>query len=429
MPDALFALLARRRFLPLFVSQFLGAANDNLFKNALVILVIYRLGDGVDMAPQVLVTVAGGLFILPFFLFSASAGRLADRFEKGGLMRWIKLAEVFIALLGAWSLLAAHVPGMLAVLFLFGLHSTFFGPLKYAVLPEYLGTGELIGGNALIEGGTFLAILLGTIAGGLLVLGEGGTLTVSVLMVAAAVGGFAASLFLPKAHPGNPAVRPRLNIAADTLEVLTLMRGRRDVHLAVLGISWFWLVGATYLTQLPAFAKDALGADEQAVTLMLTVFSVGIGLGSVLCGRLLKGELSARHVPLAALGMTVLAVDLWLAAGSGAGQGGAAPVPLAEFLSRPANWRVLADLLLMAVCGGIYIVPLYVIMQVRSDEAVRARIVAANNIMNAAFMVASAVAGGAMLAAGLSVPQLFLVTGLGNLAAAAVLRRLPPSPA
>ncbi|MBF0304371.1 MAG: acyl-[ACP]--phospholipid O-acyltransferase [Alphaproteobacteria bacterium] len=425
MRDGAFHLLARRRFLPLFASQFLGAANDNLFKNALVILVVFRLGAQAGMPPQVLVTAAAGLFILPFFLFSATAGQLADRLEKSGLMRLVKLAEVGIALLAAWALIEANVPGMLAALFLFGLQSTFFGPLKYAVLPEHLREDELIGGNALIEGGTFLAILLGTIAGGVLVLTDKGPEIVSALMVGLAVLGFLASLFLPKARPGNPSVPVRANILRETIGVLGLVRSRRDLFLSVLGISWFWLVGATYLAQFPAFAKDVLAADQHAVTLMLTVFSVGIGVGSMLCGRLLGGEVSARHVPFAALGMTVFALDLWLASGSGAAPG-AALATLDVFLAQPNTWRVLADLLLLAVCGGLYIVPLYAILQTRGDETQRARVIAANNIVNAAFMVLSALAATAMLAQGFSVPQVFLSVALANLAVAGYICGLLP---
>ena len=413
MHDGSFHLLRCRRFLPLFVSQFLGAANDNLFKNALAILIVYRLGGQSGVAPQILITVAAGLFMAPYFLFSAPAGQLSDHFEKSGLMRIWKAVEVGLAGLGAWSLLAESIPAMLTVLFLLGLHSTFTSPIKYAVLPELLATDELIGGNALMEGGTFLAILLGTIAGGLLVLLDGGTAIVGAAMVALAMAGFGASLFLPRAHPGNPQVAVRVNIFRETGRLLGFVRGRRELLLSVLGISWFWLAGATYLSLFPAFAKDVLFADEHAVTLMLTMFSVGIGLGSMLCGRLLGGEISARYVPFAALGMTLFALDLWFATHSAAGGGFLRTLP--EFLSHLASWRVLADLLLFAVSGGIYIVPLYAILQSHSDEGVRARVVAANNVANAAFMVAAAGISAMLLAAGFTVVEVFLTIGLANL--------------
>ena len=424
MNDGAFHLLRCRRFLPLFVAQFLGAANDNMFKNALVILIVYRLGQGMAVAPQILVTVAAGLFILPFFLLSATAGQVSDRFEKTGLIKLVKLVEVGVSALGLWALMATSVPAMLAVLFCFGIQAAFFGPLKYAVLPEHLAERELVGGNALIEGGTFIAILLGTVAGGLLILMDNGIILVSGLMLLLAVGGFGASLFLPKARAGNPAVKVSANIITETWEVLRLIRARRDVFLAVLGISWFWLMGATFLAQFPAFAKDVLVADQHVVTLLLTVFSVGIGIGSVWCGRLLDGEISARHVPFAALGMTLFSFDLYFASAVPGSTGELAGLGL--FLSHPGSWRVLGDLLAIAVCGGLYIVPLYTILQTRSDADSRARAIAANNVMNAAFMVISAVAGAGMLALGFSVPHVFLVQAVANLVVAVFICGLLP---
>ncbi|HLO77207.1 MAG TPA: acyl-[ACP]--phospholipid O-acyltransferase [Magnetospirillum sp.] len=424
MHDGTFRLLSHRRFLPLFVSQFLGAANDNLFKNAMVILVVYRLGAQAGMDPKILATIAAGLFIAPYFLFSALAGQLSDRHEKTRLMKLWKAAEIPISVLGAWALMAENVPMMLAALFLLGTQSTFTSPIKYAVLPELLEQDELIGGNALIEGGTFLAILIGTIAGGTLVLLDGGAAMVAAAMLVAALFGFGASLQLPRGHAGNPEVTVRLAVVSETAALWRLIRARRDLFLSVLGISWFWLVGATYLSQFPAFAKDVLGADEHAVTLMLTMFSVGIGVGSVLCGRMLKGEISARHVPFAALGMTLFALDLYFAAGRA--EGSQTLLSLAEFLARPANWRVLADLLAFAICGGIYIVPLYAILQARSDESARARAVAANNVINAAFMVTGAVGSALLLAANVSVTGIFLILGLANLVVAFIICGLLP---
>ena len=425
MKRGLFDLLARRRFLPLFVTQFLGATNDNLFKNALVILIVYRLGAYAGLPPQILVTLAAGIFILPFFLLSATAGQIADRYEKTGLIKLVKLSEIGIAGLAAWSLAANDALFMLIVLFLFGVHSTLFGPLKYAILPEHLAEDELIAGNALIETGTFLAILIGTIVGGLLILTGAGIAVVSTLMLGAAIAGFAVSLFMPRAHPGNRDVVVRANVLRETAAIVAIARRRRDVFLSILGISWFWLVGATYLAQFPAFAKDVLHADEHAVTLMLTVFTVGIGIGSMLCGRLLNGEISARHVPLAALGLSLFALDLYFAAG--AVDGGAGPLaPVDAFLRHPGTWRVLFDLLMIAVCGGIYIVPLYAIMQAHSAEAERARTVAANNILNALFMVASAIVSAAMLAAGFTVDEVFLAMAVANLAVAVYVCGLLP---
>ncbi|MBL8670284.1 MAG: acyl-[ACP]--phospholipid O-acyltransferase [Alphaproteobacteria bacterium] len=424
MHDSSVTLLARRRFLPLFASQFLGAVNDNLFKNAIVVLVVYRIGAGGGLAPEVLVTLAAGAFILPFVLLSAMAGQLSDRFDKSLMIRMVKLCEIPVTLLGAAALLVGNVWFLLAALFLLGVQATFFGPLKYAVLPEYLAEGELVDGNALIEGGTFLAILVGTIAGGLLILADNGPLAVAALMTALAVAGYLASLFLPPAHGGNPSVRVSANPFAETWAILRDLGRERDVFLSVLGISWFWFVGATFLAQFPAFAKDVLHADEHAVTLMLTMFSLGIGLGSLLCARMLDGEISARHVPFAALGMSLFAFDL--AAAAHGLQGAGALATIDQFLLRPVSWRVLADLLGLAVCGGIYIVPLYVILQARTPEDRRARTIGANNIVNALFMVASAAVGAGLLAAGLGVTQVFLAAAIANLAVAAYICGLLP---
>lgn len=420
-----FHLLARRRFLPLFITQFLGAANDNVFKNALVILLIYRIGDSAGVPASILVTVAGGLLILPFFLFSATAGLLADHFEKSRLMQIIKFAEIPIMGLAAAGLFGGNVWFLLIVLFLLGTQATFFGPMKYAILPEHLAEDELIGGNALIEGGTFLAILIGTITGGLLILTDGGVTLVAVLMLALAGAGFAASLFIPKGEAGRPEVQLSADVIGETRAILRQIRGQRPIFLSVLGISWFWLVGATFLAQFPAFAKDVLMANEHVVTLLLTVFSIGIGVGSALCARLLGGEISARFVPFAALGMALFCADLWLASG--------AVVPMASdlagldtFLRHPANWRVLIDLALIAACGGLFIVPLYAIVQSLSAPEHRARIIAGNNIVNALFMVISALATAGLLAAGATVTQVFLAIAVANAVVAVYICGLLP---
>lgn len=422
MADTPLRLLVRRRFWPLFVSQFLGAANDNFFKNALVILVVYRLGEQAGLAPAVLATLAGGLFIAPYFLFSALAGEMADRYEKSRLMRLWKAAEIPISVAAGLALLTANVPAMLAALFLLGLQSTFTGPIKYAVLPEYLAADELVAGNALIEGGTFLAILAGTIGGGTMVLLDQGPAWAAATMVALAVAGWAASLKLPPARNGDDAVRVRLGLVGPNLELWRLVHARPKLRAAVLGISWFWLVGATFLAQFPTFARDVLAADAGLVTLMLTMFSLGIALGSVLCARLLRGAVSARHVALAGLAMSLAAADLYFAAAAAAH--GGPPRPLGQVLSDPAMWRVLADLLGFATAGGVFIVPLYTLLQADADQGSRARVVAANNVANALFMVAGAAIAAALLAAGLDVTGLFLGLGLVNLAVAWRLRKL-----
>jgi acyl-[acyl-carrier-protein]-phospholipid O-acyltransferase/long-chain-fatty-acid--[acyl-carrier-protein] ligase len=409
-------LLRSRRFLPLFVTQFLGAANDNLFKNALIILVVYRLGEAAAISPSLMGSIAAALFILPFFLFSATAGQLADRFDKARMMRLVKLAEVVLMAIAAAGFLLPSVPLLLLVLFGMGMHSTFFGPLKYAVLPDHLEPGDLLGGNALIEAGTFLAILIGTIAGGLFILGEHGVEIISVAVVAVALCGLGASTFIPAAPPADATLKVGWNVFGETAAMVRLARQRRDVFLAILGISWFWLVGATYLAQFPGFAKETLRADNQVVTLFLTLFSIGIGIGSMLCSRLLKGEISARHVPAAAVAISVFSLDLALAAG--AAPHAADLVGVMAFLAQPASWRIIIDLLLVSICGGIYAVPLYAILQARSEPSQRARAIAANNVMNAAFMVAGAVVTAALLAVGLPVTGVFLLLSAANVVVA-----------
>lgn len=404
-------LLTTKRFLPLFTTQALGALNDNLFKNALALLIVFRIAEVTDINGQLMVTIAGGLFILPFFLFSALAGQIADKFEKSGLIRTIKTAEIFIMGLGAAGLVYGNATYLIAVLFLMGMQSAFFGPVKYSILPDHLAEDELIGGNALIEAGTFLSILLGTIAG-LWVLQDNGIAIVSAGVIAVACVGLATSFAIPKAPAPAPDLKINPNFLSETWSIVRKAREQRGIFLSILGISWFWLVGATFLTQFPAFAKDVLSGDETVVTLLLVLFSVGIGLGSLFCNRLLGGEISARYVPLAAIGMTIFIVDLFFAS-----SGRPVLAELAngwEFLGAPSNWRIIFDLLAISVCGGLFIVPLYAILQSRSEEAYRSRMVAANNILNAFFIVAGAVAATVMLALGLSVPAVFLALAIGN---------------
>ena len=418
-------ILKSRRFLPLFITQFLGALNDNIFKNALVILVTFRIAGETGVNGQMMATIAAGLFILPFFLFSATAGRFADKFEKSRLIVIIKTAEIAIMALAAIGFATSGLTLLMTVLFLMGTHSTFFGPLKYAILPAHLKTSELLSGNALIEAGTFLAILIGTIAGGVLILEGHGILAVSALVLAVALLGLLASLFIPRAAAEAPNLKLGFNIAAHTWEMIRDAAARRDLFLAILGISWFWLIGATFLSQFPAFAKDVLGADDHVVTLFLTAFSLGIGAGSMLCNKLLKGEISARYVPAGALGVSLFTVDLYFASGHLSG-GGHATLGLGEFLAHPAAWRVLGDLLLISIASGFYIVPLYTLLQERSEPSHRSRVIAANNIINAVFMVAGAAGTVGLIALHASVPEIFLILGLLNFLVAIYICRLLP---
>ncbi|HUB96129.1 MAG TPA: MFS transporter [Stellaceae bacterium] len=413
MKESQLRLLATRRLLPLFTAQFLGALNDNLFKNALVILITYRDTSNARTS-EILVTIAGAIFIAPYFLFSATAGQIADKFEKQHLVRVIKLWEIGVMILATAGFAFHNIVYQMTVLFGLGIQATFFGPVKYAIIPELLDESELMSGNALIEAGTFLAILIGTIAGGLLILAPHGGAIVSAALLTMAGLGWIASFFVPRAREGDTGLRINWNIATETWRILRHAFGSPRLRMPLLGISWFWFLGIAYLAQFPNYAKAVLGANNEVVTLFLTLFSIGIGAGSMLAGRLQRGEVSLRMVPVGATGLMLFGLDFWLGGrlfGSGDGLMGAA-----EFLSSPQHWRIVVDLVGIALSGGFYCVPLYVAMQARSEPDYRARVIAANNIMNALFMTVAGVLSAAMLAAGLGITSIFLAIGIANVA-------------
>ncbi|MBV8937901.1 MAG: MFS transporter, partial [Alphaproteobacteria bacterium] len=405
-------LLGARRFLPLLLSQTLGAFNDNLFKSAFIMLITYGAAAGPD--PGAVAALAGGALIAPFFLFSATAGQLADRFERSRLLQILKGTEI-VAVFGAGAaLLTDNLMLSLVMLFVLGTQAAFTSPIKYSLLPQHLATAELVDGNALMEAGTFLSILAGTIAGGVAVAIVWGPVACCLLLVVCAALGFAASLRVPTAPAPSPGLRVSANLASATAHILRHAWERRDVRLSILGASWFWLVGAVSLSQLPSFAKLTLGADSSVVVLFLAAFSIGVGVGSSLCGKLMHGEVSARYVPLAALGMTIFSFDLGLASHAAVPAHGATLIGVVDFLSELGGLRIFGDLLGLAVSGGFFVVPLYAIIQNRSDEASRARIIAANNVVNALFMAGAAAVTAALIAAGLDTPALFLILGVAN---------------
>jgi len=418
-----FGLLKARRFAPFFWTQSLGAFNDNVFKNALIILVSFGIVGLSDEQRALYVNLAAGLFILPFFLFSAFAGQLAEKYEKSRLIRGIKLLELGIAVLAAMGLAMQSVPFLLGVLFLLGLQATLFGPVKYAILPQHLQQRELVGGNALVEAATFLAILLGTMLGGWLIARANGPHWVSVTVIAVAMVGYLTSRAIPSAPATAPELQIQWNPFTETIRNIAFMRGNRTVLLSVLGISWFWFYGAMFLSQLPAYTKTTLGGGEEVVTLLLTVFSLGIGLGSLLCERLSGHKVEIGLVPLGSIGLTWFGVDLYFAAPDAVG---AVALTASQFVAQVGNHRVLWDLLLIGVFGGFYIVPLYALIQTRSEASHRSRIIAGNNILNAAFMVVAALLAIVFLKAGLSIPQLLLVTALMNAAVAVFIYSLVP---
>lgn len=417
-------LLTTRRFAPFFATQFLGAFNDNLFKNALIVLLTFQAAQWTTLPAGVLANLAAGIFILPFFLFSATAGQLADKYDKARLARLVKLLEMLIMGVAAAGFALHSLAVLLAALFLLGLHSTLFGPVKYAILPQHLHADELVGGNALVEAGTFVAILLGTLAGGLLA-GAGGDprwVAFAGLLVAAA--GYLASRGIPAAPPPVPGLTINPNPLTETWRNLGFARANRTVFLSILGISWFWLYGALFLAQFPAYAKDVLGGDETSVTLLLATFTLGIGLGSLLCERLSGRLVEIGLVPFGSIGLTLFGLDLAFASPAALPAG--APLATGALLGLPGSWRVLGDLFALGLFGGFFIVPLYALVQLRSAAEQRARIIAANNILNALFMVGGALAAAGLLAAGASIPVLFGIAATVNALVALYIYRLVP---
>ncbi|HVZ07458.1 acyl-[ACP]--phospholipid O-acyltransferase [Rhodopila sp.] len=416
-PASSLALLATRRLGPLCLSQACGALNDNLVKNALVVLALFRFGTG----GAGLVALAGALFIAPYALLSATAGQIADRFDKSRVIQAVKALEVALMAVSAAGFLLGSTPLLLAVLFGLGVQAALFGPVKYGILPDHLDTTEIVAGNGLIEAATFVAILAGTVAGGALVLLESGPAIVAGTGLAISAIGLLAAFAVPPAPAADPGLRIGWNILGETAGVVRLARGTRPVWLSILGLSWFWALGALLLSEFPSLARDTLGADGHVVTLLLTVFSVGVGTGSILCARLLRGEVSARYVPFAALAITVFIWDCGSAANAA---GRLADVP--AVLASVQGWRMMLNLLLLAVCGGLYSVPLYAIVQEQSEPAHRARTIAANNVVNAVFMVAGAGVVAGLAAAGVSAPGALKVAAAANLLVALWIVRLLP---
>jgi len=431
-----FALLKTRRFLPFFLTQFLGAFNDNLFRNALVVSVTYGASAAVNAGDAGLLSnLAQGLFILPFFLFSALAGQLADKYEKSRLIRQTRLAEVVLMFCAAAALYVGHVPTLLSLVFLLGVLATIFGPLKYSLMPQHLRQSELVGGNALVDAGTFIAILIGTISGGLLAPtsaaehAQGGTsdahvaAAVAMAMVVVAVGTYLCSRAIPRAEPTDPGLRVNYNPFTATWQTIRFAAQTRAIFLSLLGISWFWLVGALILAQLPSYAHDVLGGDKTVYILLLTAFSIGTALGSLACERLSGHKVEIGLVPLGSIGITIFVLDLYFAH-PGAHAAGTALLTWKEFVSTD-GWRVVMDCAFIGVFGGLFIVPLYSLILQRSAESHRARIIACNNILNAGFMVGAALLAILWLQY-FSIPQLFILAAVMNAVVAIYIYSLVP---
>ncbi|MEJ2384424.1 MAG: MFS transporter [Xanthomonadales bacterium] len=419
-----FELFRERRFMPFFMTQGLGAFNDNIFKNALAAVLVFegsRLGG---LNTDQVVNLSAMLFILPFFLFSALFGQFADKYEKSIQIRRVKLFEVVIMALATLGFWADSVPLLLFVLFLLGLQSTIFGPIKYGILPQILKPRELVGGNALVEMGTFVAILAGTIAGPQLAgIDVSWPYWVGAAGLAVAVTGYLFSLRIPSAAAVAPDLDLNWNIFSETLRNLRFLNANRVVLNSVLGISWFWFFGATFLVQIPSYSQNVLGGDENLMSGLLALFIVGISTGSLLCEKLSGRQVEIGLVPFGAIGLTLFGLDLYFASPSVPGEA----VTLGAFLADGSNWRIIADLMLIGVFGGFYIVPLYALVQSRSAPDHRSRVIAGLNILNALFMVIAALMAMLILGpAGLSIPELFLITAVLNAIVAVYIFTLVP---
>ncbi|EXG78663.1 MFS transporter [Cloacibacillus evryensis] len=413
MIETQFSLLAKRRFLPLFLTQFLGAFNDNLFKSALVILITFRLAETYNVNAQIMITAVAGLFILPFFLFSSLAGQIADKYEKSFLIRIIKLVEIILMCLTAAAFETMHLWWLIFLLFCMGTQSTFFGPLKFSILPQLLNDDELVAGNGLVNAGTNIAILTGTLCGGLFILSPLGRHYISAGVVGVAVAGYAASRFIPTAEPSSPGLRIDRNLFRSTWEMLVYPFCNRDVFRSIIGISWFWFLGSVFLAQFPSFAKDALGGDEQVSTLFLVLFSVGVGAGATFCNKLLKGRVSGKYLSCSLIGMSLFIVMLYIF--SAAAPAGGELISALQFIRGPRAAGIVFAMFMIAACGGLYSVPMYAMMQRMTPESHMARVIASLNIIDSLGMVAAAMLTALMISAGVSISGIFLSMAFLNL--------------
>ena len=419
-----FRLMLERRFAPFFGVQFLGALNDNVFKQALVILLAYQTAAFTAMSTDVLQNLAQALFVLPFFLFSATAGQLADKYEKSRLIAVTVFIELCVMALGAAGFLLRNLELLMLALFLGGVQSALFGPVKYAILPQQLKEHELVGGNGLVETGTAVAILAGMMLGGWMASqAQWGIAGVAITTLAVSATGLLLSRFIAPAPAAEPDLRINWNIITETWRNFQFMRGNRTVFLSILGISWFWFFGAMFVTQFPNLSKNILAGDEHVVTLLLIVFSVGIGVGSLLCERLSGHKIEIGLVPFGSIGLTVFAIDLYFVLADHIQDG---PVGVGEFVREAGHFRILADLLLIGMFGGFYIVPLNTLIQSRSEPSHRSRVIAGNNILNALFVVGAALLAIVLFRFGFTIPQLLLATALLNAVVAVYIFTLVP---
>ncbi len=418
-----FSLLRMRRFGPFFVTQALGAFNDNAFRQGMIVLIAFQLGLTLEQS-AFYAMVAPAIFILPFFLFSASAGQIAEKFEKTQLIRHLKLFEIAAMVVGAYAFHAHQIWLLFFVLFLMGLQSAVFGPIKYAILPQALKNEELVGGNGLVEMGTSLAVLTGMMAGGtLMALGGIGETTASVLVISVAIMGYLASRAIPPAPATAPDLVFNWNPFTETARVMRYVFKDRTIFNSILGISWFWFFGTVFTAQLPSYTQVFLGGNESVLNLTLALFSVGVGIGSLLCERLSGHKVEIGLVPFGSIGMTAFALDLYFARPLAATVTGLGTM---EFLTADGSLRIVFDLVMIGLFAGLFIVPLFALVQSRTARSELSRVIAGNNIINALFMVISAGLGLGLTLLGLSIPQIFLVVAILNAAVAIYIYTLVP---
>lgn len=420
-----FALLRTRRFLPLFLVQFLGAFNDQVYQKAFVALVTYRLADQVGVPIAMLGIIASALFILPFALITPMAGQIADRMDKAIMMRWIKAWEIVVMGLACVGYYTQDIVFLYFVLFLMGAQSAMFAPIKYSVLPQYLHRDELMGGNGLVQGFTFLAIIFGTIIGNELILRDGGVLIISVFVVSVAVIGFVASLYTPTAPPVPGAEPIDWFFIRAIWKLIAMCRRHPPAWRAILAISWFWFLGATFLSLLPSYAKEELGVDEGVLTVLLAGFSIGVAVGAIASERLSGGRVGPHLPPWGALGLAVMAVELWFATP-------VAPEPGTPLLDRTAffadftGWRLLIDFIILAAFAGMYVTPMNAVLQTEAPDDKRASFVAASNVVDSSFIVLNAVVIAVLVAVGLDTRTVLVVLTLSGLPMAFLVARFAP---
>lgn len=409
-----FQLLKQQRFRPFFFTQFLGAFNDNVFKTALITLVAFHAASLSSIDGATLTTLLPGVFILPFFLFSATAGQIADKYEKSSIIRLVKVFEIAIMLFASAGFYLHNIWLLSTALFMMGMHSTLFGPVKYSYLPQHLKENELVGGNGMVEMGSFVAILLGQILGAWMATVSNHELFTSISILLIAALGYWTSRGVPNSPAADTSLKINWNPFTETYRSMRFIWSQQTIWLGIIAISWFWFYGATLLAQFPNLAKNVLHGDESVFILLLSVFSLGIGIGSLLCEKLSKGRIELGLVVFGGIGLTIFGADLYFSSSNIHLAGSAFVQNYQSFLSTFNQWRLLADVLLIGLFGGFYIVPLYVLIQTRSEKQYQSRVIAANNIMNALFMVVSAGFSLLLFSFDFSIPQLFLATALLN---------------